>query len=335
MGDYIYQTPEPRKRFTQQQVDLGETISEAYEGLKSGFRRLFGVEEKTEVVDKVVATQQATSVAHCVTIGGMSIPQTYADYIESFYAQFRVYSLDFKTLYKHVPSVMVDKVLLYLPVSPAGVSDDTYESILRRNIEIAKEVNCNYVKAVDYILLFCIGWGGIQRTSLCVIWANLLFALFSKFTSTITENERKCIARGGIAFAFGVSIAIIQYFHKSPYGITNYLRLLYEGYNDIRDWCNQHFSFKIPDVLRLESPRKEFAKMTDDEKTTVGQMLNMVYTFRVGDMYLEVCSKSSKKNYLNDETISDMIDKGLSPLPERAEIERLYKLYTNEKLYDL
>lgn len=336
MGDYIYKTPEPQKRFQNQEVDLADALTKAGESLRKGFKKLFGIKEKEEEVLETIVTAQPTVCApQCVPVGGLSIPKTYADYIESFYAQSCMYKVDFKTLYEQAPSIMVEKVLYYLPGSPAAVSDESYESILRRNLELAKDVNNNYVKAADYILLFCVGWGGIQRTSLCVIWANLLFALFSKFTSTITSDERNRIARGGIALSMGVSIAIIQYFHKSPYGITNYLRLLYEGYNNVRDWCNQHFSHQIPDVLRMESPRKQFAEMTKDEKTTVGQMLNMVYTFRVGDMYLEVCSKSKSKAYLTDETISDMIDIGISPLPERKEIEKLYKLYTDEKLYDL
>lgn len=340
MGDQLQLRPELHRDQdygTTPTVDLAETLSEIGQKLRKGWKSLFGSE--TTVSDKqttstaVVSSHVATE--KCVYFEGLSIPQTYASRIETFYGQYRMYAVDYKELYENAPSVMVSKVVAFLPGSPDDVSDRTYEEIMRDDMEYAKEVNNNYVKAVDLLLKVCIGWGGIQRTSLCVLWANLLFELFSKFTSTITLDEKNRIARGGIALAIGTSIAIMQYFHKSPAGITNYLRLLYEGYNNVRDRFNQRFPYKIPDILRMESPRKEFAVMTDDEKTTVGQMLNMVYTFRIGDMYLDVCSKSSTKTVFSDSTILDMIDKGISPLPERNELEKIYKLYTDEKLYRL
>ena len=265
--------------------------------------------------------------------GDISIPTTYVDSVATLYNQTRLYRIDYRNLYIHAPQVLVEKVVEYLPASAGAASVGlTYENILRSHIELAKLANHSFVKTADLILWLCIGWGGIQRTSLCTNWACLLFNLCAKFRSNITSDERNRIARGGIALAIGSTIAFFQYMHKSPYGVTNYLRIMYEGYNDIRDWCNQHFSYQIPDVLKMESPRKEFARMTDDEKTTVGQMLNMVYTFRVGDAYLETCKNVSS---WTDTTMDDLIDRCTIPLPEKEEIEKMYRLYTGDKIYYL
>ena len=73
--------------------------------------------------------------------------------------------------------------------------------------------------------------------------------------------------------------------------------MLYEGYNDIRDKYNQHHEKQIPDILKINSPRADFALMTSHEKISVGQVLNMVYTFRIGDIVLSVL-ESMRDQYL-------------------------------------
>lgn len=309
---------------------LSEAIVDGIEAIASLFKKK-KKESSVTTVSSAMATNTQTEKR--VQIGNLSIPQTYATSVETFYNQTQMYRVDYKELYVNAPQTLVDSVVAFLPASAGDAPRDlTYEEILRAHIEVAKLANHSLVKTADMILWLCIGWGGIQRTSLCTNWACLLFNLFAKFTSTITPDERNRIARGGIALAIGSTITFFQYMHKSPYGVTNYLRIMYEGYNEIRDWSNQHFSYQIPDILKMESPRKEFARMTDDEKTTVGQMLNMVYTFRIGDAYLETCKSS---NIWTDTTMEKIIDKSVSPLPEKEELKKMYKLYTKEKLYFL
>ena len=268
--------------------------------------------------------------------------------LNSYYGQLTVYSVDFREIYDSIQDDLVLAIEPYVQAGSRGsTSTSTYEEILKSSMDLARRVNNPIIKGVDALPrvnekleallekdLLDIDHPGIQRTTLALIWCDLLLGIFSKWSSCLTSLEKRRIIKGGIALSLGIGVAFIQFCHKSPQSITSHLRMLYEGYNNIRDAYNQRFERQLPDILRIESPRVDFARMTGREKITVGQVLNMVYTFRVGDMALSLLEEKDHEKTVTEEICKKVIS-SVTPIPTQGQIDRIYKLYSRRHLYNI
>lgn len=259
--------------------------------------------------------------------------------LNSFYAQTRVYEVDVKKIYENIPNELVTAVEVL-------VKDDsfsTYEEILKRFMDISACVNNPLIKGLDLQpkidnlfgtdLIDCNSFN-VNRGSLAIIWSAMLLNLYAKYSSSIVGFEKKRIVRGCIALALGVGVGFLQFCHKSPESLTNYVRLLSEGYNTIQDKYNQRNERKIPEILILSTPHKTLSYLTDNEKLSVGQALNMSYTFRIGDAFLASLEGLGRSNCLSEDIIFNMIDSAW-PTPSKNEIEKMYRLYTETYIYYL
>ena len=309
------------------------------EGLKKfgeNLKSLFATEKETTPTS---TTSPAMAYA-TTTINGQRILQSEVQKVNGllsdYYGQYRVYAIDVKTLYRSIDDSLVNSIFSFVQV----VDGTSYEEILKSAMRLAQKANNPIIRGFDALPALDNKFGldlieadsfGVQRGSLAIIWSGLLLSLFTKYSTSVIDSERKNIVKVGIALSLGAGVAFLQFCHKSPESVTNYLRMLYEGYNTARDKYNQRFERQIPDILKINSPRKDFARMTGNEKITVGQVMNMVYTFRVGDMFLSELEKE-KCGYLSSETIEKAIE-AIWPTPSQEETKKIYRLYTENKIY--
>lgn len=256
-----------------------------------------------------------------------------------FYNQTNVYAIDVIKIYETIPDKLVSAVANLVKV----ISVPTYEDILKRFMEASRIVENPLITGIDALpkiddffgtqLIDCSAFN-INRGSLAIIWSAMLLNLYSKYSSSVENFEKNRIIKGCISLALGVGVGFLQFCHKSPESPTNYIRLASEAYNEIRDKYNQHNENKIPDVLKIESPRKTLSCLTQNEKLSVGQALNMSYTFRIGDTFLTSLESLTHCGVLSKDIVFNMINTAW-PIPTESEMEKMYKLYTENYIYFL
>lgn len=262
--------------------------------------------------------------------------------LSTFYGQPRVYGVDAKEIYDTIE----DDLVLVLTRYVVAFDGTTFEEILKYAMDLSRKANNPIIRGIDALPdvdtllnkllktdLIDSETFGVQRISLAIIWSALIIALFAKWT-TVTDGEKKRIIKGGTALALSVGVTFIQFCHRSPESLTNYLRMLYAGYNNVRGRYNMHHSKQIPEILKLKDPRPDFAKMTNKDKITTGQILNMVYTFRVGDKALSVLENNSKNFGISDDICKELISSVL-PVPSQPETDKIYRLYTEDHIYNI
>lgn len=333
MGQLIL---EPKHR---PEVDVIGNLSEGFRTIARGLKSIFATKENTEV--EVVTPKLTTQ--ETVPLYGKNVQSaelvTVSKLLSSYYHQSRVYQEDVKSIYE---SIKDDLVLTVMPfVSAFGGT--SYEEILMNAMDMAKMANNPLTRGIDAMPmldnllktdLIEADSFNVNRTTLAIIWSSLILALFSKWTS-VCDGEKHRIVKTGIALSLGIGVSFVQFCHKSPESITNYIRMLYEGYNSIRDKYNQHHEKQIPDILKINSPRADFALMTSCEKISVGQVLNMVYTFRIGDIVLSILeSMHDQCLYISDD-ICKSIFASINPTPNAEEVNKIYRLYTDGHIYNL
>lgn len=331
MGQLIL---EPKHR---PEVDVIGNLAEGVRTIVHGLKSIFATKEKVEVVKPKLATQE-TVLLYGKNVQSVELV-TVSKQLSSYYYQSRVYSVDVKSIYE---SIKDDLVLTVMPFVSA-LSGTSYEEILRNAMDMARMANNPITRGIDALPmldnllktdLIEADSFNVNRTTLAIVWSSLILALFSKWTS-VCDGEKKRIVKSGIALSLGIGVSFVQFCHKSPESITNYIRMLYEGYNDIRDKYNQRHEKHIPDILKINSPRADFALMTSHEKISVGQVLNMVYTFRIGDIVLSVLeSMRDQYLYISDD-ICERIFTSINPTPNDEEVNKLYRLYTEGHIYNL
>jgi len=320
-----------------------DIIANAQEGIKllaGKISSLFKTKTKTANTTQIVETSVAVPVYATVNINGHKVLESEVlrinGLLTGLYSQYNVYAIDVKKIYWSVDDSLINSILSIIKV----LDGTTYEEILRTSMKFAKMANNPIITGFDALPALDNLFGlnlieadsfGVQRCGLAVIWSGLLLSLFSKYSCSVIESEKKNIVKAGVALSLGTGVSFLQFCHKSPESITNYLRLLYEGYNNIRDKYNQRHERQIPDVLKINSPRKDFALLTDNQKITVGQVLNMVYTFRIGDMFLSVLEEE-KPSLLSSEVIEKAIE-SIWPFPTQSDVNKIYKLYTENRIY--
>lgn len=255
----------------------------------------------------------------------------------SCYSQNHITASNVKGLYREIK----EEVVLSVEKLAIDIDGTSFEQIIKNAMELSRIINNPIVLGTDMLPKVdnFVGhfWEtdnieaytfGVQKYSLAVIWSSLLLALYGQYT-TIYSYERKNLIRGGIALALGTGVEFLQFCHKTPESPTYYIRMYSEAYCLIKNWYNEHHEKQIPDILDINIPQKEFAYLTYNEKITAGQILNMVYTFRVGDAFMTVLAK---EGVLLAETFDKVIDT-VWPTPNQQEVNKIYRLYTEDKIY--
>ncbi len=321
MGQLIMLEPDHRPQF---EVDILGNIKKGLKKLANGLKELTKTTEKTSTV---YLYGQKISLVEVQSLKAQ---------LHEYYGQTKVYKVDIRKLYD---TIQEDLVLILVPYVDA-FGGSSFEEILKAAMDLARMANNPIIRGVDMLPaldnlletdLIDSDSFGVQRISLAIIWSALLLALFSKWTS-ICSSEKNRLIKGGIALALSIGVEFVQFCHKSPESVTNYLRMLYEGYNNVRDKYNQLHEKQIPDILKMNSPRVDFAIMTGKERITTGQVLNMVYTFRVGDITLSVLEKENRGFWVSDDICKKLIE-SIIPAPVQAETDKIYKLYTEPSIY--
>lgn len=330
MGQLILEPKRP-------EVDVVGNLAEGIRTIVHGLKSIFATKEKTKAEVVKVASQE-TMLLYGEHVQSAEVMKVRLQ-LSSYYSQSRVYQINVKSIYD---SIKDDLVLTVMPFVSA-LSGTSYEEILRNAMDMARMANNPITRGIDALPmldnllktdLIEADSFNVNRTTLAIVWSSLILALFSKWTS-VCDGEKKRIVKSGIALSLGIGVSFVQFCHKSPESITNYIRMLYEGYNDIRDKYNQRHEKHIPDILKINSPRADFALMTSHEKISVGQVLNMVYTFRIGDIVLSVLeSMRDQYLYISDD-ICERIFTSINPTPNDEEVNKLYRLYTEGHIYNL
>lgn len=325
MGEYQLQK---RPQFRENEDE--NVLVEGFKTLAKGFASIFSRErttiyEETYVPEPVLILNRAVSKKEVVSIENK---------MRTYYGQYFVYDVDAKTIFREIQQDLVDAVALYIKDYAYG---STYEEILKFYMDMAAKANNPITTGIDMLPTIddLIGKDliesnsfGIQRTTLAVVWSSLLLSIVKKYM-TVTTAETNNVIKLGISMALSVGVLYAQFLHKSPESITNYIRLIYTGYNTVRNKYNMHFEKKIPDYLKMNDRHADFARMTQNEKITTGRILNMAYTFRIGDCCLSVLEGQS---YISTDLCEKLIS-SIWPIPTQTEINKIFRMYSGEKLY--
>ena len=336
---------------------LSEGLSNLGQAVKNGCKEF--VNTISDIVGKKTQTTQTYQIEKMSLCGG----EVSTKEIQAIDSKLMIYSLQNEISVSNVLEIydLIEDDLIQIIIDEIGPIDGTYEEILKKAMDRAAFVNNPIIAGYDAIPSvvrfldrhFRLPGSatelmnipvGVQRYSLAIIWSSLLFSIFRKY-ATVSDFSKKCIARAGIALALGIGVSFIQYYHRIPGSITSYLRMLYEGYDVVRNMYNRgnallfddnlwQFEKMLPDFLNIAKKNKDFSSMTGEEKVTAGQSLNMTYTFRIGDVYLTTLEKGSfESSYFRD--ILRAIASSVLPLPLRWEIEKMYKLYKERTIYNI
>lgn len=170
----------------------------------------------------------------------------------------------------------------------------------------------------------------VKPIILAGIWAIMIVLLTDYYCKTnLSDGELKEVAKLVLSIVMSLFVGFTGYMHKggSIAGVTSpteYFKIAYEGYEKVKN-----IGF-VPQKLKFPA-LDEFSKLRNDLKVSSGQGLNMMYTFRVGDTML--INLEGGKVITKDTAYS--ILKSLWPLPLVDQVNKMYKLYTEDRIYNL
>lgn len=236
-------------------------------------------------------------------------------------------SEDIISLYNAIP----DELVLAIKENIIGLSRTmTYEEILKHFMDIACTVDTplsrsmNIAKIDKYFgeRLVYNSACSINRGTLAVVWSALILSIYGKYVSEVDSYNLSKVIKCGIAFSMGLGVLLIQYEHKSSGSPTNYLRKLSNIYYKFR---NRQTS--LPDILNMDKMKTSISEASAYDKMRMGQLFNMVYTFRIGDTCLSKLTKGS--SFIDVGSIV----RSAWPLPTDSEVSKMYRLYTESSIY--
>lgn len=205
----------------------------------------------------------------------------------------------------------------------------TYEEILKHFMKISSDVDnpisqsMNIAKIDKYFgekmvyNMTC----SINSGTLAIIWSALILSIYSKYVSSVDSYNYGKIVKCGVAFALSFGVMFMQYEHKNSGSPTNYISKLSSVYYKYRG------NYSLPDLLNLDKMKKSISEASYTDKIRMGQLFNMVYTFRIGDTCISKLTKGSSFIDINS------IIRAAWPLPTDYDISKMYRLYTESYIY--
>lgn len=167
----------------------------------------------------------------------------------------------------------------------------------------------------------------IKPAILSILWMCMLVELNIKATRGCVDYELERIIKSVIANLISITIGVTSYAHEggcdSP---TSILRTYYNLKNTISIQHPYLYS-SLPDFLKL-TDIYDFQQLTKTSQKKVGQCMNMLYTFRIGDAFI-----TTQKSYaLSSEDLKKII-RSVWSLPLQTETEKMFALYQGESIY--
>lgn len=236
-------------------------------------------------------------------------------------------SEDVLSLYDAIPNGLV----LAVKENIVGLSRTmTYEEILKHFMGVACDADTPLSRSMSIAQIDkYFGEGmvynsacSINRGTLAVVWSALILSIYGKYVSEVDTYNLNKIIKCGIAFSMGVGVLLLQYEHKSSGSPTNYLRKLSSGYYKFRSR-----QASLPDILNMDRMKTSISEASSYDKMRMGQLFNMVYTFRIGDACLSKLTRGS--SFIDVGSIV----RSAWPLPTDSEVSKMYRLYTEDSIY--
>jgi len=260
-------------------------------------------------------------------------------------------------LYDKVPDYLVspvrDAVLKYVGTRRLPWDDaDTAEEVLRRFMDFSQSASCvplqiegaiasegvkivldrvsDWLKRKGSLSEFC-PETAIKPYILAVLWGIMLTELSFHAVSSTTDSEIERMCRMGTALALASIAGVTGYFHsggdiagfRSP---TSVLTTIYNAKDYVRRLAPA-FLERVPKVLQIPYPT---SYPDASQRLTFGKILNMAYTFRIGDSFLNC---AAGKTYIDASLLKNVL-RMVNPLIREPEAKRMYALYfQKEPLY--
>ena len=243
---------------------------------------------------------------------------------------------------------LIERVYTILAFASSGSA--TYEDILKFYMEKSADVSSlAYVDGMSAFTKVVIKiynkvsnntiseYGDILHTqtiALSVIWGAMMYSLIKKASSDPVSSEKTIVSRSVVS----VAVALLQVMHREM-PVWKYIGVIYKAYTTVGDWSRNHptlYKVLFPsiyiDTARYPMWHKDIEKHIgygDSKELAIGKAINMSYTFRIGDSFIE-----GMKNHtmLNDEVIRNF-QNYLCPIPRDKEIKKLISLYVYDSIY--
>lgn len=260
--------------------------------------------------------------------------------------------------YNTIPSAMVDEMICsmtsywkWLTHSSLFRKEETFEEILKRymnlsadiykleilvpisGLEIFEDVIKRLCEESDILSEIVKGLFPIKPTLLAFLWSCLLMELTHKYTDFCDKEDKSDIAKMSCSIVLSVIAAFTGFMHSGGItgigSITSWVSRLYAAYK----WVEEEFpslTDRIPDFLKFMDC-DDFNNFTDSMKVSALKGLNMAYTFRVGDAFLENLSRAD----YDSKVVLRRTLESIWPLPMEYEAKKMYRLYTEEKIYNI
>ena len=232
-------------------------------------------------------------------------------------------------------------------------ASSSYEEIMKtfmgyseKNENIPWDI-AKYINAGSKLIDYCIGFVNkftsashdtlnlkvvsMRPYALALIWAILMLEIVRKYTGSCIDYDLEHIAKLSISLVLSLFAGFTGFMHSggnvggvsSP---TKYLRLYYNVQKTIEENYPYQY-YKIPDSLKFKSDN--FESLISSLQISAGKGLSMAYTFRIGDALIE--------NLLNNSVVSsDVMErtfKSIWPVPSTYESQKMYRLYTEPRIY--
>ena len=232
-------------------------------------------------------------------------------------------------------------------------ASSSYEEILKtfmgyseKNENIPWAI-AKYINAGSKLIDYCIGFVNkftssshntldlkvvsMRPYALALIWAILMLEIVRKYTGSCVDDNLENIAKLSISLVLSLFAGFTGFMHSggnvggvsSP---TKYLRLYYNVQKTIEEKYPYQY-YKIPDSLKFKSDN--FESLISSLQISAGKGLSMAYTFRIGDIFIE--------NLLDNTVVSDDVIertfKSIWPVPSSYESQKMYRLYTESRIY--
>lgn len=241
-------------------------------------------------------------------------------------SKYTVEASDVIAIYDNIP----DEIVTCIKNKIINLSDSmTYEEILKHFMKISSDVDNPISQSMDIAKIdkyfgermvynmTC----SINSGSLAIIWSALLLSIYSKYVSSVDSYNFGKIIKCGVAFALSFGVMFMQYEHKNSGAPTNYISKLSSVYYKYRG------NYSLPDLLNLDKMKNSISEASYTDKIRMGQLFNMVYTFRIGDTCISKLTKGSSSIDINS------IIRAAWPLPTDYDISKMYRLYTEAYIY--